>query len=103
MSDNTLNVKIGEAWKAYHAGQLDSALEQFNKILADASDNIDGYWGLGLCHRKLGNKSDAVEAFEKASSLIDAAIEAGTGEVERLVMLQRMVKQQIEQMDDFID
>lgn len=102
MSDNALDVKIGEAWKAYHGGQMDSAVEQFSKIITEASDSIDAYWGLGLCHRKLGNRSDAVEAFEKASELVDAAVEAGTGDAERLLMLQRMVKQQIEQVDDFI-
>lgn len=102
MSEKTLDVKIGEAWKAHYGGQQEAAIEQFTQIVADAPDNIDAQWGLGLCYRTIGEKDQALQAFEKARTLVDAELDGETDDRERMVMLQRMVKQQIEQIDDFI-
>jgi hypothetical protein len=49
----------------------------------------------------MGDTDKALKAFEKVRDLVTAQLEAGAEDYERCLMLQRMVKQQIEQMSDF--
>ena len=102
MSKNELDVKIGAAWQAHYNGQHAAAVEQFNQIVADNPDHIDANWGLGLSARKAGDSETALQAFTKARDLIVAELASDPEDYERFIMLERMVKQQVEQMSDFI-
>ncbi len=102
MSKNELEVKMGSAWQAHYDGNHASAIEQFNQIIAQMPDHIDANWGLGLSYRKVGDTQNALQVFKKIRDLITAELESEPEERERFVMLDRMVKQQIEQMNDFI-
>ncbi|MBP8973244.1 MAG: tetratricopeptide repeat protein, partial [Anaerolineae bacterium] len=86
----------------HYTGKNDAAIEQFERILAEAADPIDAYWGIALSYRKAGNKEKSLEAFQQAADLIAIAAQTDAEHKERYFMLQRMVKQQIEQMADFI-
>jgi Flp pilus assembly protein TadD len=99
----SLDEKIGEAWKTHYAGQDAAAIEQFKRLVEEAPDNIDAHWGLGLSYRNVGNKTNAVEVFQKVKQLITANLETNTGEFERYVMLNRMVDQQLAQIGEFLD
>ncbi len=98
-----LEVKIGQAWKAHYAGEDESAVGQFLSIIDEAPDSADAYWGLGLAYRDLGDKHNALQAFEKVKALVADQIEQEAGQWGRFFMLNRMVTQQIEQMNEFMD
>ncbi len=102
MDPKEINARIGQAWKMHYTGKNDAAIEQFERILAEAADPIDAYWGIALSYRKAGNKEKSLEAFQQAADLIAIAAQTDAEHKERYFMLQRMVKQQIEQMADFI-
>ena len=94
---------IAEAWKAHYAGRQEDAVQQFGQIVADLPDNIDANWGLGLTYRKLGQLDNALQVFQQVDQLLSAALETDSpDDRERFFMLKRMVKQQIEQMSEFI-
>lgn len=99
----SLDEKIGEAWKAHYAGQDTAAIEQFKRLVEEAPDNIDALWGLGLSYRNAGNKTSAVEIFQKVKQLVAAQLAMESGQPERYVMLNRMVDQQLAQIGDFRD
>jgi len=102
MDPKEINARIGQAWKMHYTGKNDAAIEQFERILAEAADPIDAYWGIALSYRKAGNEEKSLEAFQQAADLIAIAAQTDAEHKERYFMLQRMVKQQIEQMADFI-
>jgi lipopolysaccharide biosynthesis regulator YciM len=102
MSKNERDTKIGAAWQAHYDGKQEVAVEQFSQIVAEDPDNIDANWGLGLSYRKMDDKDHALQVFEKVRDLVTVALESDSENYERYLMLQRMVKQQIEQIDDFI-
>lgn len=102
MSKNELDAKIGAAWQSHYNKKYEVAVEQFSKLVSENPDNIDANWGLGLAARRVGDKGKALQAFEKVRDLVAAALDAESEDYERYFMLQRMVKQQIEQMGDFI-
>ncbi|MBN2303957.1 MAG: bacterial transcriptional activator domain-containing protein [Anaerolineae bacterium] len=103
MSQDEIKSKVGEAWKAHFDGSNAAAVELFKQVVEQEPTHVDAYWGLGLSYRKSGEKENALQAFEKVRDLIAGALEAEPENYERLLMLNRMVKQQIEQMDDFLD
>ncbi len=94
--------RIGQAWKAHYSGAHEAAIKQFAQILAEVPDNIDANWGIALSYRKAGDKDKSLQAFKTVADLIAKAVETDSEDKERFFMLQRMVKQQIEQMADFI-
>lgn len=102
MDPKEINSRIGQAWKMHYTGKNDAAIEQFAQILAEVPDHIDASWGIALSYRKAGNREKSLEAFQKAADLIAKAAQTDPENKERYFMLQRMVKQQIEQMADFI-
>jgi Flp pilus assembly protein TadD len=99
----SLDEKIGEAWKTHYAGQDAAAIDQFKRLVEEAPDNIDAHWGLGLSYRNVGNKTSAVEVFQKVKALVAARLQTESGEMERYVMLNRMVEQQLAQIGEFLD
>lgn len=102
MDPKEIKARVDQAWKMHYAGNNDAAIEQFERILAEAADSLDAYWGIALCYRKTGNREKSLEALQKAADLIAKGAQTDDEEKERHFMLQRMVKQQIEQMADFL-
>lgn len=102
MAEQDIDAKIGEAWKAHYEGKDEVAIERFRQIVDEAPDNIDAFWGLGLSYRDAGNKTGAVEAFQRVKAMVTAMLETETGELGRYFMLNRMVDQQLHQMEEFL-
>jgi hypothetical protein len=103
MNSQDIDVRIGEAWQLHYDGNDAAAVEKFLVLVDEVPDNIDAHWGLGLSYRDSGNKSRAKETFRKVKQLLTMIIEGEDGERGRYLMLARMVDQQIEQMEDFLD
>lgn len=102
MDPKEINSRIGQAWKMYYTGKNEAAIEQFAQILAEAPDHIDANWGIALSYRKAGDREKSLQAFQTVADLIAKTAESDPENKERFFMLQRMAKQQIEQMADFI-
>jgi Flp pilus assembly protein TadD len=102
MNQKEIDAKIAEAWKAHYARQHQAAVEVFRQVVAEAPDNIDANWGLGLSYRGTGDKENALRVFQKVKELVAAHMESDSEGRERYIMLSRMVTQQIEQMSNFI-
>jgi tetratricopeptide (TPR) repeat protein len=102
MDPNGFDAKISAAWKAHYNGQHEQAIEQFKKLVDQTPDHIDANWGLGLAYRKAGEKASALQIFQKVRDLVTQELETHPENHERLIMLKRMVSQQIEQMNEFI-
>jgi Flp pilus assembly protein TadD len=102
MNQKNLDAKIAEAWKAHYARQHQAAVEKFQALVAEAPDNIDANWGLGLSYRSIRDQENALQAFQKVKELVTAQLEIDSEDRERYFMLSRMVLQQIEQMSTFI-
>lgn len=102
MSENDIDVKIGQAWKAHYKGDQTTAIEQFKELVAQAPDNIDALWGLGLSYRKAGDLENARQVFTRAKELVQEEQEKMPGELGRLPMLSRMIDQQLEFISDFM-
>ena len=103
MSQQDIGAKIGEAWRAHYQGQDQAAITRFLQLVTEAPDNIDVYWGLGLSYKDAGDKTNAVQVFQKVKSLVTTLLESEAGQFERYFMLNRMVDQQIQQMNDFLN
>ncbi len=102
MSQKDIEAKIGEAWKAHYGGQNQDAVDRFLQLANEAPTNVDVYWGLGLSYRNLHQAEQALESFRKVKSLVTELIQNEGGELGRYFMLNRMVDQQIHQMEDFL-
>jgi hypothetical protein len=102
MSQKDLEIKIGEAWKSHYGGKNQDAVDKFLQLANEAPANVDIYWGLGLSYRNLHRAEQALEAFRKVKSLVTDLIENESGELGRYFMLNRMVDQQIHQMEAFL-
>lgn len=103
MDQNDFDLEISEAWKAHYNGQHEQAIEAFEQLVGRAPDHIDANWGLGLSYRKAGDKANALRIFQKVRDLVVHELDANPESYERFVMLKRMVSQQIEQINDFIE
>jgi hypothetical protein len=97
MSDNPVDKKIAEAWKAHRQGFQDKAIEEFRAILHQNPENFDALYGLGLAEKAAGHTDRAVEAFTHLQTKL-----AGLGHEEDLsgrpghfYMLTNMVRQQL--------
>lgn len=100
--EKAFEAKIGEAWKTHYQGDQAAAIEQFKRLVDEAPDHVDALWGLGLSYRKAGDLENARQAFEHARDLVQAALDEQPEEYGRLFMLNRMIKQQLEYISDFI-
>lgn len=98
MDQQELNAKIGVAWKAHYKGDQQAAIQQFAQLAAQAPNEIDVHWGLGLAYRKAGDPQKALASFLQAKNLIDEASRENPEERGRLFILNRMVSQHIEQL-----
>jgi Flp pilus assembly protein TadD len=96
-----LGAKIGDAWKSHHEGQNETAIVRFKEITEEVPEHIDALWGLGLSYRNTGDTANALQAFGEVKELVAAELRGEPEDYERFLMLQRMVDQQIEQINEF--
>ncbi len=101
-NQNNLDAKIGAAWQSHYDGKDEEAINKFLALLEEAPDNVDVYWGLGLAYRDMRDTEQAMKAFKKVKELVTNYLANETGELGRYFMLNRMVDQQIQQMEDFL-
>jgi len=98
MANESTSAQIGQAWRSHREGSNDTAIDQFGRILRSTPDSIDANYGLGLANKALGNKSGAVEAFQRALDLTGKVEPTGEEERARYMMLARMVSQRLEEV-----
>lgn len=112
MSSNSIDTSISIAWRHQRENEGSTAVTEFEKILKQDNNNIDALYGMGLALRDTGKKSEATAKFQQALSLVDAATEArrptteaaeehrkaNTPEDDRLMMLGRMIKQRLSEL-----
>ena len=95
----SLDEKIGAAWKTYRSGQNASAIQSFEQILEQESSNIDALYGLGLVLRSSGDTEGARSHWEKAIELekknLEALGDVRSRERERAFMNSTMLKQRL--------
>lgn len=87
---------LGQAWRAHAVGRDDSAIEEFEKLVNATPDDLDVLYGLGLAQRGAGKKEAARETFERVQKILGELQPETENEVNRVEMLSRMVKQQLE-------
>ncbi len=89
------NSPLGQAWRSYVSGRAEVALNEFQKIAATSPEDLDALYGLGLAQKGAGKKAEAEATFQKLAELL-AAEPGDEDDRNRIEMLRRMVKQQIE-------
>ncbi|MBK8025621.1 MAG: hypothetical protein IPK19_30575 [Chloroflexi bacterium] len=97
MDKSNVAEQIGQAWITFRKGQLDAAASAFQDLANRNNDNIDAHYGLGLVQRSQGNREAASRSFQKAGSLIEAALQNDPSS-DRLEILQRMVQQRLNEV-----
>lgn len=97
MSQNTLDMQIGQAWQSHRTGDNQNSLAQFESIINQSPGNIDAHYGLGLVRRAIGQHELAVQAFRKALELVSAIErdESNLEERDRYLILTRMINQRL--------
>lgn len=117
MSKETISTQIGKAWHSHREGRNAEAIAEFNRIIKEAPENVDAFYGLGLAQRTDGQNEAAIKSFQKAYSLAKEAIgKFGVGREEetenaednllrrsghddRYAMLQRMIQQRLTELN----
>ncbi len=115
MSQSNVGQDIGNAWAAHRSGDQQSAIDGFERTLSRQPDSVDAHYGKGLALRKLGRNDDAIQSFQTALELAQAALiavrkvsdtsgnlntsnELGSTDDDRYMMLIRMLKQRLEEL-----
>ena len=98
MNQQDIDARVGAAWEALQAGDYQTAIEQFEQLVAEHPEHIDAQWGLGLAYRHAGNRESALRAFEQVKAMVEAELTEHPKEHGRWFILNRMVQQQIEQL-----
>lgn len=112
MSNENIAAQIGKAWRYEREGKTQEAISEYERILKQNGDDIDANFGMGLAQRAAGHKDRAVEFFQRAADLSEAALKrsrqqtstseghlihsiGNTPEDDRNMMVNRMAKQRI--------
>ena len=98
VGSNEVDAQVGQAWSQHYHGQNDSAIQAFRDIVQRWPDHIDANYGLALTLKKGGQKTEAVEAFNRTKTLIQAAGTKSEDENARMQMLLRMIDQHLAMM-----
>jgi tetratricopeptide (TPR) repeat protein len=115
MATMQVEERVGEAWKQHRMGNNPAAIEIFEEILKKRPDHLDALYGLGLARRANGEIAWATEAFKKALVLATEALnseekiskidgslsgnELNKYDDDRYMMLSRMIKQRLAELD----
>jgi hypothetical protein len=95
-------VEIGNAWALHRKGQNEDAIRAFKGILETSGSNtvkVDVLYGLGLAQRAAGHTEAAMSSLQQAMMEVNGARETFPRE-DRHLMLQRMVKQRIDEIKE---
>ena len=111
MANDSLAAQIGQAWRYQREGKADAAIAEYERILKQDADNMDALYGMGLAQRAAGKFEAAIRYFERCQELVAAAIAArgvvrgdaihlaNTPEDDRYMMLNRMIKQRLSEIN----
>ncbi len=111
MANESLAAQIGQAWRYQREGKADAAIAEFDRILRQDADNLDAIYGMGLAQRTAGKYEAAIKYFDRCQELVNAAIAArgvvrgdaihlaNTPEDDRYMMLNRMIKQRLSEIN----
>ncbi len=110
MSSEPVEAMIGTAWRYEREGQADTSIAEFERVLKMDSNSMDGHYGMGMALRRAGKKEQAIVSFQKALELVESArekrfgksntIDHGTIEDDRYMMLARMIKQRLSELQN---
>ncbi len=78
---------VDKGWSHFSRGELDSAMEAFEKAASLDSQSIDAQYGLGSAAKAKGDKVRAIQAFEKALALAETS-----NDVAKATMMRRMAR-----------
>jgi hypothetical protein len=96
-SSSDVNSMVASAWSQHYHRHNDDALQVFKDIVASHPDHIDANYGYALTLRTAGRKAEATEYFTKTKALVKAAHDERlpVEDVQRYIMLARMIDQQL--------
>ncbi len=98
MNQQDIDARIGAAWEALRAGDHQTAVAEFEQLVAENPDHVDARWGLGLAYRHAGDFESARRVFEQVKTVVEAELAQHPEEHGRWFILNRMVQQQLEQL-----
>jgi cytochrome c-type biogenesis protein CcmH/NrfG len=112
MAAEQVKAQISKAWSTHQSGNAKSAINEFEQILKQDQNNVDAMYGLGLAQRKAGDHAQAHNSFESALKLVeeainkrltalgtDSAMSRSSVENDRNLILQRMLKQRLAELN----
>ncbi|HEX2906641.1 MAG TPA: hypothetical protein VHO69_07270 [Phototrophicaceae bacterium] len=112
MSNDSIAAQIGQAWRYQREDKAEAAIAEYERILRQDPENVDASYGMGLAQRTAGKYEVATKYFQQTLKLVEAAIVArrGTTEIfvantpedDRLMILTRMVKQRLAELNDVL-
>jgi tetratricopeptide (TPR) repeat protein len=62
----TLSLQVRAFRAHYSKGDYEKGLKLYKQIIDSGHPNINAYWGMGVCHRMLGDNEAAITAAKKA-------------------------------------
>ena len=89
------DAQVGQAWSMHHQGKNEDALQLFREIVQRWPEHIDANYGLALTMKATGNVDEARNAFNRAKTLVQAAETATSDNDARMLMLSRLIDQQL--------
>lgn len=90
------NSPLGQAWRSHVTGRDEVALNEFQKLATSSPEDVDALYGLGLAQRGSGKTEEAVATFQRIMELLANQPAEDEDTRNRLEMLRRMVRQQLE-------
>lgn len=110
MSSEPVEAMIGTAWRHEREGQAETAIAEFERVLKMDGNSIDGHYGMAMALRRAGKTEQAIASFQKALQLVESVHEKrfgkstsnehGTIEDDRHMMLIRMIKQRLAELQN---
>lgn len=115
MSTLATTERVGSAWRSHRDGSNSDAIRQFDEIIRISPENVDAHYGKGLALKADGDASGAADAFRAALGYAEAALDAvhtassveghhgvndlDTNDDDRYMMLTRMIRQRLDELD----
>jgi hypothetical protein len=111
-SQNNVSELITQAWNHQREGRAAAAVGEFEKLVTQYPQDIDANYGLGLSQKATGQTAAAISTFTRTLEIIGDSMKkedanrsaelenVRTPEDDRLMMLQRMVKQRLSEMQN---
>jgi tetratricopeptide (TPR) repeat protein len=106
-SQNNVSELVTQAWNHQREGRAAAAVSEFEKLVKQHPQDVDVNYGLGLSQKAAGQTAAAISTFRHTLEIIGDSMKienanrsvelenVKTPEDDRLMMLQRMVKQRL--------